>query len=60
MADYTFLKPPENLFLEGNISENWRMFKQQWNLFKLAADIGSRSQEAQAATFLCIAGLQAQ
>ena len=36
------------------------MFKQQWDHFKLASELGTKSQEVQAATFMCLAGLEAQ
>ena len=54
------LKPPETLSLEGNVAENWRLFKQQWNFYSLATSITDKPQNVQCAIFLCIAGIQSQ
>ena len=59
-ATPTYLRPPIELSFEGNIAENWRIFKQQFQHFRIVSNLGERSQSVQAATFLCIAGLETQ
>lgn len=59
-ASGLFIKPPSSLNLDGNLSENWRLFQQEWELYKLATGISEKATKIQAATFLCIAGIDAQ
>ena len=38
------LTPPEALSLDGNIADNWRCWKQQYEIFALPADLVERSR----------------
>ena len=53
------LSPPEVLSLDGNISENWRRWKQRFNIFSLASGLSGKDTKVQAATFLHVAGPEA-
>ena len=54
------IAPPEQLNLEsGNIDENWRQWRQQFEVFSLASGLGEKSEKVQAATFLHAAGIKA-
>ena len=54
------LKPPGELCLEGNISENWRRWKQAFELFLIACGIDEKTEKVQIATFLHVAGQDAR
>ena len=49
----------EKLSLDGNISENWRRWKQHCDIFSLASGLSGKVAKVQAATFLHIAGPEA-
>lgn len=51
------LKPPPGLELQhGNLSENWRRFRQRLELFLAATEGASKAAEVQSSLFLHIAG----
>ena len=50
---------PESLSLQGNIAENWRRWKQRFELYMVASGKDSKSDEVKAATFLHLAGPEA-
>jgi len=54
------LTPPEPLNLEGHsISDNWRRWKQRFEVFSLASGLTDKNAKVQAATFLHVASLEA-
>ena len=53
------LSPPEALNLDGNIAENWRQWKQRFEIFSLASGLSKKDAGVQAATFLHVAGPEA-
>ena len=55
MAEH--IPAPRPLSLEGNnIAENWRRWRQQYELYMTATEKGSKSEKLQCATFLALAG----
>ena len=51
------LPPPKALNLhEGNIAEHWRKFKQQWQLYEIAAGFEPRTAKVRTAAFLSVIG----
>ena len=52
-------KPPEPLSLEGNLSENWRRWKQRFELYRDASGISGKEEKTQAATLLHVVGAEA-
>ena len=54
------LKPPKALSFEGNLDENYRVWAQQYELYALAAGVTDKAENVQVATFLHVAGPQAQ
>ena len=53
------LSPPEALNLDGNIAENWRRWKQRFEIFSLASGLSEKDAGIQAAAFLHVAGPEA-
>ena len=53
------LTPPEALSLDGNIANNWRRWKQRYEIFTLASGLSGKEPKIQAATFLHVAGTEA-
>ena len=53
------LNPPEPLSLQGNLAENWRKWKQRFELFSAASELSKKDQKVQAATLLHVAGHEA-
>ena len=53
------LSPPEVLNLDGNVAENWRRWKQRFEIFSLASGLSEKDAGVQAATFLHVAGPEA-
>lgn len=50
-------KPPEQLVVnDANLAEQWKRFKQRFELYAVAIDLKSKSQEQQVAIFLTIIG----
>ncbi|KAH7979016.1 hypothetical protein HPB49_007779 [Dermacentor silvarum] len=56
-----FIKPPEPLRLEGDISKHWELFKQRFHLFLTATEPASKKREASTKTalLLSVAGEEA-
>lgn len=53
------LSPPEQLSLQGNVAENWRKWKQRFELFVAASGLSEKDEKVQAATSLHVAGPEA-
>lgn len=53
------LKPVESLSLEGNVSENWRVFKRNYDIFYLAKGIDEKTDLVKINTFLNAIGKDA-
>jgi len=53
------LAPLEALNLEGNIAENWKQWKQRFEIFSLASSLSGEDMKVQAATLLHVAGPEA-
>lgn len=53
------LKPPESLKLTGNVDENWRVFKQRFQLYVAAMGLETKPEPRKVAMLLTIAGAQA-
>ena len=52
-------KPPEPLNLEGNLSENWRKWKQRFELYLVASGTSDKEEKTKAATLLHVVGTEA-
>ena len=50
------LQPPSALCLTGNLSENWRRFKQQFQIYLTATGIDQKEDGIKASTFLHVIG----
>lgn len=50
------LKPPSGLQFTGNVSENWKLFKQRFNLYLTASGANTKPDETQASIFLHVIG----
>ena len=53
------LSPPEALNLDSDIAENWRRWKQRFEIFSLASGLSEKDAGVQVATFLYVAGPEA-
>ena len=53
------LQPPGALNLSGNLSENWRRFKQQFQIYLIATGIDQKEEKIKASTFLHVIGPEA-
>ena len=53
------LSPPEELNFDGNTADNWRRWKQRFEIFSLASGLSGKDAKIQAATFLHVAGTEA-
>jgi len=53
------LSPPEALNFDGNTADNWRRWKQRFEIFSLASGLSGKDAKIQAATFLHVAGTEA-
>jgi len=51
-----FCKPPKGLSLNGNISKNWRKFKQSFEIFLKASSNTNKTDEVKVAILLNIVG----
>lgn len=47
-----YVKKVNNLSLHGNLSENWKRFKQNYDIFEEAAGINNQTQSVRVASFL--------
>ena len=50
---------PEPLSLQGNLAENWRRWKQRFQLYMVASGKDTKSDGVKSATFLHVAGQDA-
>ena len=50
------LHPPEKMLLTGNLKENFRKFKQQFQIYLTAAGISNSEEEMKCATLLHVIG----
>lgn len=57
MTDH--LKPVESLSLEGNVSENWRIFKRNYDIFAIAKGLDEKTDVIKVNTFLNAIGKDA-
>ena len=53
------LQPPGPLNLQGNLTENWRKWKQRFKLFSSASGLSEKDEKVQLATLLHVAGEEA-
>lgn len=53
------LQPPGPLNLQGNLAENWRKWKQRFQLFSSASGLSEKDEKVQSATLLHVAGEEA-
>ena len=53
------LQPPGPLNLQGNLAENWRKWKQQFQLFSSASGLSEKDKKVQSAMLLHLAGEEA-
>ena len=60
MATSLQLKPPGVLSLDGNVAKNWKVWLRSWDLFAQATELSNKDEPVQCATFLHVAGIQAQ
>lgn len=54
-----YVKPVENLNMSGNLSENWKRFKLNFDIFSVAAGVDKLSEAVKIATFLNAVGTEA-
>ncbi|XP_070550519.1 uncharacterized protein [Ptychodera flava] len=52
-------RPPEPLKLEGNLSENWRRWKQRFQLYMEASEANEKPEKNQCSIFLHVVGDEA-
>ncbi len=53
------LRRPDELNLSGNISQNWKRFKQEFSIYLSATGLEEKSGKRQAMTFLNLLGASA-
>ena len=53
------LQPPDSLPLAGNLSDNWRRWKQRFELYMIASGNQSKPDETKSAILLHIVGQEA-
>ena len=53
------LQPPSVLALTGNLAENWRRFKQQFEIYEIASGLARKNGKVQEMTLLHVAGSEA-
>ena len=53
------LQPPNELRLTGNLAENWRRFKQQFEIYQIASGLDKKDAKVQAMALLHVAGTEA-
>lgn len=56
IMDRIEIRMPNYLKLEGNVAENWRVFKQNYNIFEQAADLSTKTEKQKIAIFLNACG----
>ena len=53
------LKPPEELLTRRNPVDNWKSWKQQFSIYKIASGLGNKGRNVQVNTLLHVAGPEA-
>ncbi|XP_072165927.1 uncharacterized protein [Diadema setosum] len=53
------LKPPGELLTRGNPADNWKSWKQQFSIYKIASGLGNKGKNVQVNTLLHVAGPEA-
>ena len=53
------IRQPDELVLAGNIAENWRKFKQEFELYLVATGLDTKSSKQKIALLLHVARKQA-
>ena len=53
------LEPPKSLILTGNLAENWRRFKQQFEIYQIASALDKKDGKVQAMALLHVVGIEA-
>ena len=53
------LNPPETLQLQGNVAENFKKFKQSFEIFQVASGLESKAKKIQSMTLLHVVGSDA-
>ena len=53
------MKPMGPLKMDGNVAENWRKWRQRWNLYAKASGADEKDEEIQCAIFLHKIGVEA-
>ena len=53
------LQPPSALVLTGNVAENWRRFKQQFEIYEIASGLARKDEKVRATTLMDVAGPEA-
>lgn len=54
-----YIKKVEKLQMEGNMAENWRIFKQNFEIFCIAAELDKKSDPVKVAVLLNAVGPEA-
>ena len=54
------LKPPTQLSMDGNVSDNFKKWIGQYDIYELASGVAEKTQAVRCATFLHVAGPRAQ
>ena len=54
-ANMDKLQPPSALVLTGNLAENWRRFKQQFQIYKVVSSLARKDVKVRAMTLLHVA-----
>lgn len=50
------IRPPDELKLSGNVHENWKVFRQSFELYLLAAGLDDEDDQRKIALLLTVAG----
>ena len=53
------LQPPSALVLTGNVAENWRRFKQQFEIYEIASGWARKDGKVRTTTLMDVAGSEA-
>ena len=54
------LLPPKELSFDGNLAENWRIWKQEFNIYMVATEYKDKSEEVKASLLLHCIGPRAK
>ena len=55
MATY-MIPAPESMCMSGDLSTNWKVFKQSWDYFNIATELNKKTETVQAAALCSIMG----